>query len=45
MRLYGDDSAHPMDAGGDVNDDWIVEIERQGHHVPSRASGRMQSRP
>lgn len=27
--------------GGDVNDDWFVEIERQEHHVPSRASDRV----
>ncbi|WFD03201.1 dolichyl-phosphate-mannose--protein mannosyltransferase [Malassezia obtusa] len=27
--------------GGDVNDDWYVEIERQEHDVPSRASKRV----
>lgn len=35
VRLYGDDSAHPMDAGGDVNDDTDNDVRVQ-HDPPSQ---------
>ena len=35
VRLYGDDSAHPLDAGGDVNDDTDPDVRVQ-HDPPSQ---------